>query len=78
MTSEALEHAEEMVFRYQERHDRILNQMNSQYLCHREMEEALLGARTDMDEALEFAAGLRRLQMKIICCYPHHEMQRRN
>lgn len=70
IVAEALEHAEERVSRYQERHDRILNQMNSYYFYHEELEEALAGARKAMNDALEFSVSLRRMQMKLISSYP--------
>lgn len=72
--AEILEHAEERVMRYQERHDRILNQMNSYYFYHRELEEALVGARKAMNEALEFSVSLRRMQMKLISSSPDENL----
>ncbi|KAJ8623180.1 hypothetical protein MRB53_031709 [Persea americana] len=72
--AEILEHAEERVIRYQERHDRILNQMNSYYFYHRELEEALAGARKAMNEALEFSVSLRRMQMKLITSSPDENL----
>lgn len=68
--SEALEHAEERVLRFQERHDRILSQVCSFYLANKELVEALEGARAAMNEAMEFAANLRRMQTKIISSFP--------
>ena len=71
VVTEALDQAEERLLRLQERHDRILYLMNSQYVSHRGMEEALAGARKAMNEALEFSAGLRRIQMRIVSSYPY-------
>ncbi|RWW58690.1 hypothetical protein BHE74_00034418 [Ensete ventricosum] len=68
--SEALEQAEERLTRFQERHDKILFQINSHYLCHAEMEEALSGGQKATNEALQFCADLRRMQMNIITLYP--------
>lgn len=48
----------------------ILFQMNSQNLCHREMEVALSGAQKTMDESLQFCTQLRRMQMKLLTLYP--------
>jgi Werner syndrome ATP-dependent helicase len=70
LIGEALEHAEERVQRFQERHDRILSQMCTYYLVNKELEEALAGARAAMNEAMEFAVHLRRLQMKTITSFP--------
>ncbi|KAL5701200.1 hypothetical protein ACHQM5_026563 [Ranunculus cassubicifolius] len=70
MITEALEQAEQRVIRFQERHDRILAQVCSFYLCNEHLDEALVGARTMMNEALEFAVSLQQLQMKIIRSYP--------
>lgn len=67
--TEALEKAEESLLRLQERHDRILFQMNSQYLSNEAMEEALAGARKAMIEALEFSVSLRGIQMKVVSSY---------
>ncbi|WOL12188.1 hypothetical protein Cni_G20953 [Canna indica] len=67
--SETLEQAEERLIRFQERHDKILFQINSHYLCHREMEEALAGAHKAMNEAFQFCVELRRMQMKILTLY---------
>lgn len=66
---EALEQAEERLVRFQERHDRILFQINSHYLCHREMEAALRRAERAMEEALQFCTQLRRMQMKLLTLY---------
>ncbi|KAG9443748.1 hypothetical protein H6P81_015088 [Aristolochia fimbriata] len=71
LINEALNEAEERVVRYQERHDRILGLITSSYLVHKDLEEALAGAQTTMKEALEFAVGLRQMQMKILSSYPH-------
>ncbi|WKA02791.1 hypothetical protein VitviT2T_020945 [Vitis vinifera] len=68
--SEALEHAEERAMRFQERHDRVLSQVGSYYLCNQELLEALAVSRIAMNEALGFAVGLRKMQMEIICSYP--------
>ncbi|KAF5183681.1 hypothetical protein FRX31_026728 [Thalictrum thalictroides] len=67
--SEALEHAEQRVIRFQERHDRLLNQISSYYLCSQQLEEALVSARATMNEALEFAITLQQMQMKLIRSY---------
>ncbi|KAE8684102.1 ATP-dependent DNA helicase Q4 [Hibiscus syriacus] len=64
--SQALEHAEERAMRFQERHDRILGQMCSYYMVNQELEDAVAGARTAMNEALEFAVGLRKMQLQIL------------
>ncbi|RWW84941.1 hypothetical protein BHE74_00006425 [Ensete ventricosum] len=66
LISEALEQAEKTTIRFQERHDRILFQINSHYLCRREMEEALAGAQRAMNESLQFCVHLRQMQMKIL------------
>lgn len=70
MITEALEKAEERVKRYEERHDRILGQICSYYLSNQDLEETLAAARAALNEALEFAAGFRDLQMKLISSYP--------
>nr|POF10241.1 hypothetical protein CFP56_14174 [Quercus suber] len=70
MISEALEHAEKRVLRLQERHDRILSQMCSYYFIHNELEVSLADARTVLDEAMESAGNLRRMQRKIIGYFP--------
>ncbi|KAI5326414.1 hypothetical protein L3X38_035488 [Prunus dulcis] len=74
IVNEALEQAEERAARFQERHDRILSQICSFYLINKELEDALAGARATMKEALEFAANLRRLQMKIITSFPSDQL----
>lgn len=66
LVSEALEVAEERVVRFQERHDHILAQICSHYLINQELQDALAGARAAMNEALEFAVGLRKMQMKLL------------
>lgn len=66
----ALKQAEKRATRFQERHDRILHQISSFYLINKELEGALADARAAMNEALEFAANLRKLQMKIISSFP--------
>lgn len=68
--SEVLEAAEERVARYQERHDRILSQISGCYLINEEVVEALAGARATMNQALEMAFQLKRIQLKIICSFP--------
>ncbi|KAK7269356.1 hypothetical protein RIF29_22081 [Crotalaria pallida] len=68
--SGALEVAEERVVRFQERHDRILSQICMSYLTNVELVEALAGARATMNQALEFAVDLRRIQFKIISSFP--------
>lgn len=72
---EALERAEERVVRFEERHDRILSELCSHYLTHKELEDALAGARAAMNGALEFAATLRKMQTRIISSFPgdHHD-----
>lgn len=70
MISEALEHAEERVLRLQERHDRILSQMCSYYFIHNELEVSLADSRAVLDEAMESAGNLRRMQRKIIGYFP--------
>lgn len=65
-----MEKAEERVIRFEERHDRILSQICSYYLTHKELEESLAGARTAMNEALEFASTLRKMQKKVIDSFP--------
>ena len=68
--SQALEHAEERALRFQERHDRILSQICSYYMVNQELEDALTSARAAMNEALEFAVGLRKMQLKILKSLP--------
>ncbi|KAM1051837.1 hypothetical protein PS1_033555 [Malus domestica] len=68
--SEALKQAEKRATRFQKRHDQILCQISSFYLINKELEGALADSRAAMNEALEFAANLRKLQMKIICSFP--------
>ena len=68
--SEALEDAEERAMRFQERHDHVLSQVCSYYLCKQELLEALAESRVAMNEALGFAVGLRKMQMEILCSYP--------
>lgn len=70
MIGEALEHAEERVLRLQERHDRILSQMCSYYFIHNELEVSLADSRAVLDEAMESAGNLRRMQRKIIGYFP--------
>ncbi|KAL4636955.1 hypothetical protein ACB092_03G045900 [Castanea dentata] len=70
MINEALEHAEERVLRLQERHDRILSQMCSYYFIHNELEVSLADSRAVLDEAMESAGNLRRMQRKIIGYFP--------
>ncbi|XVF06044.1 hypothetical protein REPUB_Repub06bG0014300 [Reevesia pubescens] len=64
--SQALEHAEERALMYQERHDRILSQICSYYMVNQDLEDALAAARATMNEALEFAVGLRKMQLQIL------------
>lgn len=68
--NEALEQAEERVAKFQERHDRMLGQMCSYYLTNKELEEALAGARAAVNDASEFAAQLRKMQLTIISSFP--------
>lgn len=70
LVSEALEEAEERVSKYQERHDRILNMVSAHYLSNIELVEALEDARATMNQALDFAVQLRRIQLKIIYSFP--------
>ena len=70
LISEALEVAEERAARYQERHDRILSQVCSTYLTNTELVEALQGARAAMNQALEFAVDLRKIQFRILTSFP--------
>lgn len=67
---ETLQEAEERVIRYEERHDKILSQICSYYLVNEKLEEALVGAKDAMNDALEFTVGLRKLQLEIITSYP--------
>ncbi|MCL7036140.1 hypothetical protein MKW94_026318 [Papaver nudicaule] len=67
---DALEHAELRLIRFQERHDRLLNQLCSYYLCNQELEKSLVNARTSMNESLEFTNTLRQMQLKLIQSYP--------
>ncbi|GFP87105.1 hypothetical protein PHJA_000854300 [Phtheirospermum japonicum] len=64
--SVALQQAEERAARYEQRHDRILSQICCYYMINQNLEEALAGARDAMNEALQFAVGLRNMQMEII------------
>lgn len=70
LVSEALEVAEERVGRYQERHDRILSEISAFYFTNTELLVALEGARASMNQALDYAACLRRIQLNIIRSYP--------
>ncbi|GAA0164436.1 hypothetical protein LIER_20075 [Lithospermum erythrorhizon] len=70
LVREALELAEERLIRYEERHDRILNHICSQYLINQELLEALSGARDAMEEALEFVVGLRDLELETMSSFP--------
>ncbi|KAK7277948.1 hypothetical protein RJT34_22969 [Clitoria ternatea] len=64
--TEALEAAEERVARYEERHDRILSQICASYLTNTELLQALVAARATMDQALDFAVHLRKIQFTIL------------
>ncbi|PIM98348.1 hypothetical protein CDL12_29175 [Handroanthus impetiginosus] len=66
---EALEEAEKRLMRYEERHDHILSQLCSYYMINPNLEEALSGARHAMNEALQFAVELRKLQIEIISSF---------
>ncbi|KAJ0014110.1 hypothetical protein Pint_19837 [Pistacia integerrima] len=66
LVTEALDQAEEMMVKFQERHDRILNQICSYYMVNEELLKTLAGARDAMDGALAFAVSLRNMQMKIL------------
>ncbi|RDX86127.1 ATP-dependent DNA helicase Q-like SIM, partial [Mucuna pruriens] len=70
MVSEALEAAEERVVRFEERHDRILSQICASYMTNTELIEAIAGARATMNQALDFAVDLRKIQFKIIASFP--------
>ncbi|TKY52244.1 hypothetical protein E2542_SST23764 [Spatholobus suberectus] len=70
IVSDALEAAEERVVRFQERHDRILSQICASYLTNAELVEAIAGARASMNQALDFAVDLRKIQFKIITSFP--------
>lgn len=72
MVSAALVEAEERTMRVQERHDKLLAQICSYYLCHTALEEAIVGARKAMDEELEFVSTLRKLQLWILATFPDH------
>ncbi|CAI9768970.1 unnamed protein product [Fraxinus pennsylvanica] len=69
IVSETLHEAEERVIRYEERHDKILSQICSYYMVNEKLEEALVGAKNAMNDALEFSVGLRNLQMEILTSY---------
>lgn len=70
IVSEALEAAEERAVRFQERHDTILSQICASYLTNTEVVEALAGARATMNQALDFAVELRKIQFRIIASFP--------
>ncbi|EEF49870.1 conserved hypothetical protein [Ricinus communis] len=70
IVNEALEQAEAMAVRLQERHGHILSQICSHYLTHQDLEEALADARIAMNQALEFAVKLREMQIKILISFP--------
>ncbi|KAK4778579.1 hypothetical protein SAY86_006107 [Trapa natans] len=70
LVSDALNRAEERVTRFQERHDQILGQICAFYLTNQDLEEALAGARRSMEEALEFAGKLRKMQIRILSSFP--------
>ncbi|CAJ1976121.1 unnamed protein product [Sphenostylis stenocarpa] len=70
IVSEALEAAEERAVRFQERHDRILSQICATYLTNAELLEAITGARATMNQALDFALELRKIQFRIITSFP--------
>ncbi|KAK6915595.1 hypothetical protein RJ641_020712 [Dillenia turbinata] len=70
LIGEVLQHAEDRLVLLEERHDRLLRQLCSYYLSNPELDEALVGARMAMKEALEFVGDLRKMQMKIIGSYP--------
>ena len=70
IVSEALEAAEERAVRFQQRHDRILSQICASYLTNTEVVEALAGARATMNQALDFAVELRKIQFRIIASFP--------
>jgi len=70
MVSEALEAAEERAVRFQERHRKILSHICSTYLTDAKLVEAIAGARTTMNQALDFALQLRKIQFRIITSFP--------
>lgn len=72
--NEALEQAEERVAKFQERHDRMLGQMCSYYLTNKELDEALAAARAAVDDASDFAAQLRKMQVTIINSFPGDQL----
>ncbi|KAL9248117.1 hypothetical protein vseg_021476 [Gypsophila vaccaria] len=72
MINESLEQAEERVVRLQERHDRLVARICSYYMCHNELEEAVVGARKALDEELEFVALLRKMQLFVLSSFPRN------
>lgn len=66
VVKEALEHGEERLIKYQERHDRLLREMCSHYLSTPVMEEALASSEEAMNDAAKFVVSLRKLQMEVI------------
>ncbi|KAK9136924.1 hypothetical protein Sjap_007518 [Stephania japonica] len=69
LVNEALELAEQRVIKFQERHDRLLDQVSSHYLCNQRLDEAFVDARATMNEALENAVSLQQMQMNILRSY---------
>ncbi|KAK9139385.1 hypothetical protein Scep_009066 [Stephania cephalantha] len=69
LVNEALELAEQRVIKFQERHDRLLDQVSMHYLCNQRLDEALLDARAAMNEAHENAVSLQQMQMNILRSY---------
>ena len=70
--NEAIEEAEQTLERFQDRHDRILDQVCTYYLTCKQLDEAMEDARATMNEALELANTLRRMQLKLISSFPDH------
>ncbi|KAH9620961.1 hypothetical protein KSS87_017932 [Heliosperma pusillum] len=69
LMNEALEKAEERVMRLQERHDRLVTQICSYYMCYKELDHAVLGARMALHEELEFVASLRKMQLLLLTSF---------
>ncbi|CAI9102166.1 OLC1v1000388C1 [Oldenlandia corymbosa var. corymbosa] len=74
IVNEALKQAEERMIRHEERHDRLLSQICSNYFISQYMDEALASARGAMNDAREFAAILRNLQMEILSSFPGEDV----
>ncbi|KAH7655003.1 hypothetical protein IHE45_19G177600 [Dioscorea alata] len=70
LITDALEQAEERLIRLQERHDKILLHLNSNYFPSLAMAHALSASQQAMDEALHFSASLQSLHLKLLTSYP--------